>query len=88
MTDAIRTENLSKIYGNLKAVDNFSFSAQTGEVIALLGPNGAGKSTLMNMITGFLAPTSGKIFIEDLNIAKHPLEAKSKIGFLPEGSPP
>ena len=87
MTDAIRTENLSKIYGNLKAVDDFSFSAQTGEVIALLGPNGAGKSTLMNMITGFLAPTSGKIFIEDLNIAKHPLEAKSKIGFLPEGSP-
>ena len=87
MTDAIRTENLSKIYGKLKAVDNFSFSAQTGEVIALLGPNGAGKSTLMNMITGFLAPTSGKIFIDGLNISEHPLEAKSKIGFLPEGSP-
>lgn len=87
MTDAIRTQHLSKIYGDIKAVDDFDFTAQKGEVIALLGPNGAGKSTLMNMITGFLAPTSGKIFVEGLNIAEQPLKAKSRIGFLPEGSP-
>ncbi len=87
MKESIQTQNLSKVYGSLKAVENFTFSAQKGEVIALLGPNGAGKSTLMNMITGFLAPTAGKIFINGLNIAEYPLETKAKIGFLPEGSP-
>lgn len=87
MTDAVKTENLYKIYGNIKACDNFNFSAQKGEIIALLGPNGAGKSTLMNMIAGFLAPSAGKITVEGLDIAEHPQEAKTKIGFLPEGSP-
>ncbi len=87
MTDVIRTQHLCKFYGNIKAVDNFNLTAKKSEVIALLGPNGAGKSTLMNMITGFLAPTSGTILVEGLNIAEHPLKAKSKIGFLPEGSP-
>ena len=87
MTSTIKTENLNKIYGKIKACDNFNFSAQKGEIIALLGPNGAGKSTLMNMIAGFLAPTSGKIEVEGLDISKHPQEAKTKIGFLPEGSP-
>lgn len=87
MSYAIQTEHLSKIYGTITAIDDFNFSAQKGEVIALLGPNGAGKSTLMNMITGFLAPTAGKIFVEGLNISEYPLEAKKKIGFLSEGSP-
>ena len=70
MTSTIKTENLNKIYGKIKACDNFNFSAQKGEIIALLGPNGAGKSTLMNMIAGFLAPTSGKIEVEGLDISK------------------
>lgn len=87
MSYAIQTENLCKHYGNIKAVNDFNFKAQKGEIIALLGPNGAGKSTLMNMITGFLAPTSGKILVDGLDIAAYPLEAKAKIGFLPEGSP-
>lgn len=87
MTDVIRTQHLCKFYSNIKAVDDFNLTAQKGEVIALLGPNGAGKSTLMNMITGFLAPTSGAIFVEGLNIAEQPIKVKSKIGFLPEGSP-
>lgn len=87
MTDAIKTEHLNKIYGKIKACDDFNFAAKKGEIIALLGPNGAGKSTLMNMIAGFLAPTSGKIEVEGLDISEHPQEAKTKIGFLPEGSP-
>lgn len=87
MNFALQTKNLNKVYGNIKAVSDLNFSAHKGEIIALLGPNGAGKSTLMNMITGFLAPTSGKIFVEGLDIAEHAQEAKTKIGFLPEGAP-
>ena len=87
MTESIKIKNLSKFYGNIKAVDDFNFVAKKGEIIALLGPNGAGKSTLMNMITGFLSPTNGEIFVQDINIAEKPLVAKEKIGFLPEGSP-
>lgn len=87
MPAAINTVNLNKFFGENKAVDNFNFTAQKGEIIALLGPNGAGKSTLMNMITGYLAPTSGDIFIFGENIKTDPAKAKSLIGFLPEGSP-
>lgn len=87
MTVAIKTENLSKCYDQILAVDDFTFSAAKGEIIALLGPNGAGKSTLMNMIAGFIAPSSGKIWVDGLNIAEYPQKAKTKIGFLPEGSP-
>ena len=87
MTESIKIVNVTKNYGSIKAVENFNFTAQKGEVIALLGPNGAGKSTLMNMITGFLAPSSGQIYVEGLNIADYPEKSKEKIGFLPEGSP-
>jgi len=79
--------DLSKNYGDIRAVDNISFCAEAGEVIALLGPNGAGKSTLMNMMAGYLAPSSGNIFILGRNIRDFPLEGKQNIGFLPEGSP-
>ena len=65
MNDSIKLVNISKSYSNITAVENFNFTAKNGEIIALLGPNGAGKSTLMNMITGFLAPTSGSIFVDD-----------------------
>ena len=87
MKNVIETVDLCKFYGNIKAVQDFNFSAQKGEIIALLGPNGAGKSTLMNMITGFLSPTSGKIFVNGEDISKNPLKAKAQIGFLPEGAP-
>lgn len=87
MTESIKLVNIRKIYGNIVAVDNFNFCAKKGEIIALLGPNGAGKSTLMNMITGFLAPSSGQIFVDGLNIADMSEKAKEKIGFLSEGSP-
>ena len=88
MTDfAIQTINLNKNYGSISAVQDFNLKAAKGEIIALLGPNGAGKSTLMNMITGFLNPTSGNILIAGQDISVNPIQAKSKIGFLPEGAP-
>ncbi len=80
-------EELTKNFGEIEAVSNISFRAQIGEVIAILGPNGAGKSTLMNMISGFISPSSGQIFVLGQDIAKAPIEAKKHIGFLPEGSP-
>ncbi len=83
----LKVENLYKNYGNIKAVNNVTFSAKKGEIIALLGPNGAGKSTLMNMISGYLSPSSGEIFVCDKNIKNNPLWGKENIGFLPEGSP-
>ena len=87
MAETIKISNLSKNFGDIRAVDNLSFSAKAGEIIALLGPNGAGKSTLMNMITGYLAPTSGQIEILGRSISDAPLAAKNVIGFLPEGAP-
>ena len=87
MESTLEVRNLTKCFGCLTAVDNLSFAAREGEIIALLGPNGAGKSTLMNMITGYLAPTCGDIFILGSNIRHSPLSAKKNIGFLSEGSP-
>ena len=86
-TPKIKTVHLSKTYGDIKAVSDFNFEAYKGEIIALLGPNGAGKSTLMNMITGYLSPTSGQVFVDGDDVAKMPIKTKSKIGFLPEGAP-
>ena len=87
MAANIEVCDLSKNYDAIRAVDNISFRAAEGEVIALLGPNGAGKSTLMNMIAGYLAPSRGNIFIRGRNIRDFPLAVKNDIGFLPEGSP-
>ena len=87
MHTTISIKNLTKTFGGIDAVKDVSFKAGTGEIIALLGPNGAGKSTLMNMITGYLAPTSGEIEILGKDISQNALFAKENIGFLPEGSP-
>ena len=78
---------LTKSFGAIKAVDNISLSVNRGEVLGFLGPNGAGKSTSMKMITGFLTPTSGTIKISGNDISVNPIEAKSSIGYLPEGAP-
>lgn len=83
----LNIQNLCKNYGDIQASNNLCFTAKTGDIIALLGPNGAGKSTLMNMIAGYLAPTSGKIEVLGKDIAKFPIFAKENIGFLPEGAP-
>ena len=83
----ITVRNVSKKYGKHKAVDNISFKIDKGEIVGLLGPNGAGKSTTMNMITGYIEPTSGEIEINGYNISKKPKKAKKFIGYMPEGVP-
>ncbi len=83
----ITTHELSKHYGAIKAVDGMSFSVEPGEVLGFLGPNGAGKSTTMKMITGFVTPTSGSVSVCGHDVESEPLEAKKRIGYLPEGAP-
>ena len=83
----LKVSHLNKIYDTIKASDDLTFDAHQGEIIALLGPNGAGKSTLMNMIAGYLAPTSGNIDVLGKSISDNSMFAKENIGFLPEGSP-
>ena len=83
----IKIENLVKQYGDIRAVDNISFEVNEGEIVGFLGPNGAGKSTTMNMLTGYLSSTSGKAMIDGIDILEQPLEAKKRIGFLPEQPP-
>ena len=83
----IEVKNITKKYGSFTAVDNISFKIEEGEIIGLLGPNGAGKSTTMNMITGYIEPTEGKISIEGFDISRKPKKAKSQIGYMPEGVP-
>src|ERR1044071_3475256 len=83
----IKTQNLSKKYQWLLAVDDLPFSAEPGEVLGFLGPNGAGKSTTMRMLAGFITPTSGTASICGHDVASAPLAAKSRLGYLPEGAP-
>ena len=82
----IQVQNLTKLYGEQRAVDNISFSIQPGEIVGFLGPNGAGKSTTMKMITGYLQPDQGIISVNGTDVGKNPLEAKRKIGYLPESN--
>lgn len=83
----IDVKQLSRRYGHLIAVDNVDFEVRRGEVVGFLGPNGAGKSTTMQMITGNLAPTSGSIKINGIDILEKPKEAKADLGYLPEVPP-
>lgn len=83
----IEVENLVKQYGNHMAVDHLSFKIEKGKIYGFLGPNGAGKSTTMNMITGYIASTDGKVIIDGHDILEEPEEAKKCIGYLPEQPP-
>lgn len=83
----IEVTNLTKKYGNHVAVDNLSFKVEKGQIYGFLGPNGAGKSTTMNIITGYLAATSGDVTINGIDIKKDPEAAKKCIGYLPEQPP-
>ena len=83
----IQVENITKKYGSFTAVENINFEIEEGEIVGFLGPNGAGKSTTMNMITGFIEPTSGKIIVDGYDISKKPRKAKRQIGYMPEGVP-
>ncbi|MBP7839783.1 MAG: ATP-binding cassette domain-containing protein [Bacteroidales bacterium] len=83
----IVVENLTKVYGMQRAVDNISFRVNTGEVLGFLGPNGAGKTTTMKAITTYLIPTEGNIWVGEYSIYEQPEEIKKRIGYLPESNP-
>ena len=83
----ITIENLTKFYGKNRAVNDISFTINDNEILGFLGPNGAGKSTTMNMITGFLPMSGGKVTINGIDITKDPVKAKRNIGYLPEIPP-
>ena len=84
---SIIVENLTKKYGEQKAVNDISFEIKTGEVVGFLGPNGAGKSTTMKIITCFMAPSTGDVRLDDDSIHTNPETIKRKIGYLPENNP-
>ena len=83
----IEVENVSMFFGDFCAVNDISFSIPTGEIVGLLGPNGAGKTTTMRMITGFLEPSKGSVKIDGIDVVENPVEAKKKIGYMPENAP-
>ncbi len=83
----IEIKNLTKRYGQIKAVNDISLNIKKGEILGFLGPNGAGKSTTMNILTGYLSATSGSITIDGFDIGRSPIEAKRLIGYLPELPP-
>ncbi len=87
---SIAVSNLTKVYPNTsgqKAIDNISFKIDKAEIVGFLGPNGAGKSTTMKIITGYLEADSGDAFVSGLNVQSDKLQAKKKIGYLPESNP-
>ena len=75
----VEVKNLTKFYGSIKAVDDISFTVETGEVLGFLGPNGAGKSTTMNMITGYLSSTSGTVIIDGCEILDDSRKVKNRL---------
>jgi len=83
----IEINNLTKNFDQFTAIDDLTFTVKEGEVLGFLGPNGAGKSTTMKLITGFLSASHGSVSIDGFDISKNPIEAKSLMGYLPEGAP-
>ncbi len=84
---SIEVSNLTKIYGTQKAVDNISFNINKGEIVGFLGPNGAGKSTTMKILTGYLQQDAGGAKVCGIDVKTNTIEAKKKIGYLPEANP-
>ena len=83
----IKVENLSKSYGDIKAVKSINFELNDGEIVGFLGANGAGKSTTLKVMTGYLTPTSGNVYVNELDIQTSTLEIQKQIGYLPELNP-
>ncbi|MCQ2326600.1 MAG: ATP-binding cassette domain-containing protein [Bacteroidales bacterium] len=83
----IDIKNLTKQYGQQKALDNISLAINEGEIVGLLGPNGAGKSTMMKIVTCFIPPTSGEVKVCGFDINEQPMNIRSLIGYLPEQNP-
>ena len=84
---SIQVTSVCKTYNTQKALNQVSFSADKGQVIGFLGPNGAGKSTLMKILTGFIKPDSGTVFVDEINVLQNPTAAQKTIGYLPEHNP-
>lgn len=84
---SIKVKNVTKIYGKQKALDNVSFEIKPGEIVGLLGPNGAGKSTMMKILTCFIPPSSGEVFVKGFDIFDQSIEVRRRIGYLPENNP-
>ena len=87
ITEAISVHGITKTFDLNVAVNNVSFAVPKGEVVGFLGPNGSGKTTTMRMLTSFYTPDNGEIFIEGINNLTNDVEARSKIGYLPENNP-
>lgn len=87
MTVMIEARELTKYYGDFRAIENLTFEVKKGEIIGLLGPNGAGKTTTMRIITGFMPPSSGTTLIAGFDMVDQSLEARANIGYLPETVP-
>ena len=83
----LQAKNLSRNYGDVKAVEEVSFSVEPGEVVGLLGHNGAGKSTIMKMLTGFIEPSEGEVLVDGMSILEEPELVRESIGYLPESPP-
>lgn len=84
---SLHVSNLTKVYGQQKAINDISFSVEKGEIVGFLGPNGAGKSTTMKIATGYLAPTAGTITVNQFNVATHSVQVRKILGYLPEHNP-
>ena len=83
----IEVESLSRRYGSQLAVNDVSFRVEPGEIVGFLGPNGAGKTTTLRMLTGYLAPTSGTIRIDGIDAVRSSIQARERLGYMPEGVP-
>ncbi len=84
---SIEVKNLTRLYGEQKAIDGITFSVQRGEIVGFLGPNGAGKSTTMKILTGCLKPNGGQAFLNGIDVNAEPLRTKKITGYLPESNP-
>ena len=84
---SISVSNVSRFYGQQQALKNVSFNIKSGEVVGFLGPNGAGKSTMMKILTGFLPPSSGEVFVAGENVLQNNVSFRNRIGYLPEHNP-
>ena len=84
---SITVQQLSKVYGQQRAVDSITFEIEKGEIVGFLGPNGAGKSTTMKILTGYLAATEGSARINGLEVSQNAIEVKRQVGYLPEHNP-
>lgn len=84
---SIKVENITKTYGEQKALNNVSFSIEKGEVVGFLGPNGAGKSTMMKILTTYLSPSEGVAYVNGFEVGKEDIEVKKSVGYLPEHNP-